>query len=111
MQLFIFMGLDLFGEPLPGLKLYGNEQRNFYQDEDFLNQRMVKVYSRYWKASEKCPHHTPVLAMINLETFQRSLIAVEDHGSAYPQSWLFVPKRKYWADAFVVCMNHDIDVT
>jgi len=39
--------------------------------------------------------------MMNLETFQRSLIAIEDHGNAYPHSGLFVPERKCWADVFV----------
>jgi len=74
---------------------------------------LISGWSKYTLDIEKPlrnAHGTNLLAMINLESFQRSLIAIEDNGSAYPHSWLFVPERKYWANAFVVHMRHDIDV-
>jgi len=90
-----FMGLDVFGEPPPGLKLYGNAQHNFYQDEDCV---LIRGWSKYTPDIEKSLRHghntTPVLAITNFETFQRTLNAVEDHGSAYLNSWLFVPEKK-----------------
>jgi len=35
----------------------------------------------------------PVLAIIHLSSFQRCLTGIQDTGSAYPHSWLFVPEK------------------
>jgi len=89
-----FMGFDEFGAPLPGLKLHENAPRNIYQDEHcFLIRGWSKNTSDIEKPLRNAHETTPVLARINLETFQRSSIVVEDHGSAYSHSRLLVLGR------------------
>jgi len=45
---------------------------------------------------------------VNLKHFKRPLIANPNLESVFPHSWLFTLERKCWADAFVLCMMHDV---
>ena len=84
-------------------------QRNFYQHEDcFLIRGLSKHTTQIHQKLRKGDKPVPMLAMVNMKCFQRPLIAVEDHGSGYPHSWLLTAGRKCWADAFVVRMSHDV---
>ena len=50
----------------------------------------------------------PIVAVVKLKHFQRPLIAIPDSESGFPHSLLFTPERKCWANAFVLCMMHDV---
>ena len=105
-----FLGVDIFGEPTLGLSLYGTPQRNFYQHDDcFLIRGWSKETPDIKQTVDFAEDIEPVLAMIHLSSFQRCLTGIQDTGSEYPHSWLFVPERKCWKDAFVVRMSHDVN--
>jgi len=104
-----FLGYDIFGDFPNNLQLYGVPQRNFYQHEDcFLIRGWSKHTTQIHQKLRNGDKPVPMLAMVNMKCFQRPLIAVEDHGSGYPHSWLLTAERKCWADAFVVRMSHDV---
>jgi len=103
-----FLGVDIFGEPSDYLSLYGTPQRNFYQHEDcFLIRGWSKETVDINETIDVAEDIEPILAMINVSSFQRCLTGIQDIGSDYPHSWLFVPERKCWKDAFVIRMSHD----
>jgi len=55
----------------------------------------------------ECP--PPTIAVIPVECIQISLIAIEDPGSNYPHSWLFVRARNCLAGGFVARMAQEKD--
>ncbi len=104
-----FMGLDVFGEPDNNMKLYGHMQKFFNQHEDcFLVCGWFKYTADIHRHIGNQENPLPILAVIYLDHFKRPVLAIEDHVSFYLPSWLFMPKRKCWADAFVTRMTHDV---
>jgi len=103
------MGYDVFGDPPGNLQLYRTHQTGFYQHDDCF---LIRGWSKHTESMheyfdiDQIPE--PIVAVVNLKHFQRPLIAIPDPESGFPHSWLFTPERKCWADAFVLCMMHDV---
>jgi len=45
--------------------------------------------------------------MIPVDYIENPLVAIEDSGSSYPHSWLFVRAKNSWAGAFVARMEQE----
>jgi len=100
-----FMEYNIFGKFDRKYKLYGHSQKIFFQDEDsFLIRGWSKHTSRMKGhiAVGECPPAT--IAMIPVECIENPLIAIEDPGSSFPHSWLFVRAKNCWAGGFVARM-------
>ena len=100
-----FLEYNIFGKYDRRWKLYGHQQRNFYQDEDCF---LIRGWSKH---TDKIKDHilegevpSPTIAMIPVECIMSPLIAIEDTGSGYPHSWLLMKSRETWAGAFVATM-------
>jgi len=100
------LGFDIFGDFPNNLQLYGETQRNVYQHEDFLISGWSKHTTQINQKLKCGDNPVPMLAMVNMKCCQRPLIAIEDHGSGYPHSWLLTAERRCWADAFLVRISH-----
>jgi len=59
-------------------------------------------------AEGECP--PPTIAMIPVDCIENCLIAIEDPGSSYPHSWLFVRAKNCWAGGFVARMAQEKEI-
>ncbi len=50
------------------------------------------------------------LCMILVLCILDPITGIHDSGAYYPHSWLFVPPQAKWADCFVDCMSHAVQV-
>jgi len=103
-----FMEYNIFGKFDRKYKLYGHSQKKNFQDEDsFLIRGWSKHTSRMKGhiAVGECPPAT--IAMIPVECIENPLIAIEDPGSSFPHSWLFVRAKNCWAGGFVARMAQE----
>jgi len=52
----------------------------------------------------------PTLCTIPVSCILDPITSIHDPSAYYPHGWLFVPPWGKWADIFLGCMSHDVQV-